>query len=930
MRKKNKSKIIAALAALFIYSFSSAQVPLPLSGTILEEDTSLPVIQAAIQLLSVRDSASVVGTVTDNDGHFTLRANAGDYIVKISCLGFTTEYRNIHLTHSAGGMELSDIRLALDSEVLESAKVTAQAPITSVVADTVVYNPAAMRLSEDAMLEDLLKKIPGLEIQGETIMLQGRPISELLINGEHFFAGNIRAGLQSLSADMIEKIHAYEKESDFARITGIDDGEEVPVLDIKIKKDMLEGWKGNINTGYGTDQRYTARLNANKIKKDYQRTIMAGANNLNGNISMNDASRTQLGGGSGGNNDKREGGFTFTSKSKTFKVNGNVHYNGNHKESTSDSEAEHIVSSGNYFTTSNGESINNGNTPKGDFTLEWNPTSQITILSKPKFNSTISDSFSHTIGGNYMSDPEGLGDEEIRDIIKTSTNNYSNNITRKYSGTADIHLTYRFPKKKGRTISFIAGGTMTSNITDQGTDYYTRYYRYKSNPDSSLSRKMYTGSNSDIRSWFSQISYNEPLGKGFHFQTTLRYDHSRTHNIRDVYDLAESGWSVAGFRRRTTMLASLPSDLAACHQDAFSSDAVFTSGSVYHQMSIRYVRKKFNFTLGEVMRRPVTRLEYYEDGELQTHITPLLTVSPHIRLEFKPKKSKKLSFTYKTSPARPSVYDLMPVSNGTNPLYQHIGNPDLETTTTHTANLQYNRSNIKKQNSLICNATFNLYQNSISNSTIYDPESGGRTVTPMNINGKWNASGSLVYNKTFGDGSFSISEHLSGRYDNNVAYLYNSKLKADEINTATRAMIKESFEGNYRNDWLELTMSLRGEATDEKSLLRPNMNQQPYTLGTGVTALFIFPWKMRLTTTYALTAQRGFAYAEFNRNYHILNLSLSQVGLKKKATFKIEACDVLHQLPNITRSFTSEKRSITQYNGVNSYILARFIYRFNH
>ena len=101
-------------------------------------------------------------------------------------------------------------------------------------------------------------------------------------------------------------------------------------------------------------------------------------------------------------------------------------------------------------------------------------------------------------------------------------------------------------------------------------------------------------------------------------------------------------------------------------------------------MSLRYVRKKFNFTLGEVMRRPVTRLEYYEDGELQTHITPLLTVSPHIRLEFKPKKSKKLSFTYKTSPARPSVYDLMPVSNGTNPLYQHIGNPDLETTTTHT------------------------------------------------------------------------------------------------------------------------------------------------------------------------------------------------------------------------------------------------------
>lgn len=918
------------IAASFIYHFSSAQVPVPVTGVILEEDTSLPVIQAAVQLLSVRDSSSVVGTVTDNNGHFSLRAQAGDYIVKISCLGFATEYRNIHLTPAAAGLEISDVRLALDSEVLESAKVTAQAPITTVVADTVVYNPAAMRLDEDAMLEDLLKKIPGLEINGETITLQGRPISELLINGEHFFAGNIRTGLQSLSADMVEKIHAYEKESDFARITGIDDGEEVPVLDIKIKKDMLEGWKGNINTGYGTDRRYYGRLNANNIKKDRQRTVVAGMRNLNDKISMNNASRTQLGGGSGGENDRREAGFTFTSKGEKFKVNGNVHYDGNHRDAHSESEAEHIVSSGNYFTTSDSQTIANGNTPKGDFQLEWRPTPQITVLSKPKFNFNFSDNFSHSLGGNYLSDPDGLDDAAIKDIIKTNTNNLNKSFTTKYSGTTDLHVTYRFPNKKGRSITYVGGGTLSGSDVDQGTDYYTRYYRYKSNPDSALQRKMYTASDSRNSSWFSQVSYNEPLAKGLNLQATLRYDHSRVHNIRDIYDMGGTEWSVDNFKRRSNMLSILPSDYTEHFREDFSSDAVYKSDVVYFNGNLRYVKKKFNMTAGTVIRRHITTLEYEQDGELQDHVTKLLTVSPNVRLEFKPKKSEKLSFTYKTSPSRPSVYDLMPVSNGTNPLYLHIGNPDLKTATNHTANLQYNHSNIKKQNSLICNATFKLFENTVSNSTIYDPESGGRTVTPMNINGKWSASGSAVYNKTFGDGRFSISEHLSGQYDNNVAYLYNSKLKKDEINKATRAMIKELFEGNYRNDWLELTMTLTAEGTDEKSLLRPNMNQRPYTLGSGATALIIFPWKMRLTTSYALTAQRGFAYEEFNRNYHILNISLSQVGLKKKATFKIEACDVLHQLPNITRSFTSEKRAITTYNGVNSYVLARFIYRFNH
>ena len=243
-------------------------------------------------------------------------------------------------------------------------------------------------------------------------------------------------------------------------------------------------------------------------------------------------------------------------------------------------------------------------------------------------------------------------------------------------------------------------------------------------------------------------------------------------------------------------------------------------------------------------------------------------------------------------------------------------------------NFSYNQSDIQKQSSLIINSGLTAVKNAVSNSTIYDTETGGRTVTPKNIDGRWNATASLVYNKTFGDGTFSISEHLSGAYNNNVAYLYNSTLKEDEVNTATRLMLKQSLDCNFRREWLELTLNLSADGTDERSLLRPQMNQRPYTLRAGLTSLFIFPWRMRLTTTFYTIAQRGYTNASFNRDYYVLNASLSQTLIKKKLTLRVEGNDLLHQLPSMTRNFTSERRSIVTYNGVNSYIVARLVYQF--
>ena len=931
MDKTGHRLILMVVFILMNAMLCAAQNTVRLTGTILENDTSLPLLQAAVQLLSPKDSSTVAGSMTDNDGRFSFRVAPGDYVVKISSLGFIPQYIDLHLTKAIDGTELDVIRLAPDNELLEEAVVRAKTPIVTVSADTLVYNPEAFRLEDDAMLEDLLRKIPGLEIHGETVLLHGRPISELLVNGERFFSGNLRAGLQSLSADMVEKINAYQRESDFARLTGVDDGEEVPVLDIKIKKNALNGWKGTVNSGYGTSSRYTGRINANHIDKKKRNTVIASIRNTSDPISLNNASRNQLGGGAGGDNNRGEAGYTFALRKEKVKLEGNLYYSGNHKRLLSDTQAEHIVSSGSYYTSSDALNLSNSHTPKGGLSMEWKINPKTTLILKPSFSATLSDTYTDSEGGNFASDPAAAADSAaLRSITKTTTDNEQHQFSRRLNYSLYAQIVRRF-EKKGRTfsLSFYSTGTYTG--TDQGSDYRTRYYRIASNPDSLLRRDQYIHSRSSANRWYASFSYNEPLGKKISFQTIILPDYRRSHTVRNVYDLvaADPGWSVTNSPSRRDFLSSLPENYPYSRLDAISSDGLYQFYMLSITTSLRFVYKKVRFTSGLITRPQWTRLSYPEEGEIQVTKVSLCTFAPYINLTYSPKKSNKLSFLYKTTSGIPSVYDLLPVSSGTNPLYVHEGNPNLRPSLTHTVNLSFNKSNIKKQNSLIINSGLTAIKDAVSNSTIYDPETGGRSVTPRNIDGRWTLTASLVYNKTFGDGTFSISEHVSGNYNNNVAYLYNSKLKADEINVANRLMLKQSFDCNFRRDWLELTLNLSGDRTDERSQLRPEMNQQPYTLRAGLSSQIAFPWDMRLTTTFYTIFQRGYTIASFNRNYFVLNATLSQTLIKKKLTLRIEGRDLLRQLPSMTRNFSSDRRAVTTYNGVNSFVIARLVYQFS-
>ena len=942
-------RLLVALLLAFLCLLASAQGGVRrISGRIIEEDTLLPVIQGAVQILNAADSSAINGTMTDQDGRFSIVVGEGDLIVKISMLGFQTKHINIHKAAAGDELALGNQTLAPDSQLLRSSNVSAKAPIATVIADTVVYNPAAFRLAEDAMLEDLLKKIPGLEINGNTVMLHGKRVTQLYVNGKRFFGGDVGNGLKSLPADMVDKVNAYERESDFARLSGIDDGEREPTLDIKIRKDKMKGWHNNLNVGAGTQGRYTARLNANKMEKKNQSTIILRAWNNYGQVDLNTTSRTQIGTGGTGDRHGRQAGYTFARNYKNLELNGHFHYDGNGRDVSYRRRAEYIYPSSHYFTCTNGTEDAYNNALKGDLILEWRPTKQLTVYVKPDFvlnyNKTLSGTFS-----NYLTKDPSLWDidpndyvnfyepgsvipdsDSLKSVRNYSTNNLSDTHTRIAKQQIVAQVTYRSASKRGRSITFRTQDWASINESDQFLSYLTRYYKIKKNYDSLLVKKFYQDGITGFISASGQISYNEPLGKGNHIQATLRTEHRINNTSKDLFNFSQAfpEWLPTGHTWRKDEKAALPAGYSDYLIDQFSYDGRYDYWSTSCILNFRHFKKKFNYTVGVTLKPQQTRLSYTRDGIDYRIEKSIFTVFPNFNLKYRPKKSTQLSLNYSCWANTPSLYDLMPVESGNNPLYVHTGNPDLLPPQVHNATLSFNSSNIRKQNSLIANFGFRLIQDQISTSTVLDPESGVRTTQSVNVDGNWRANGSIVFNQTLRDNRFSFSSHTSGEYQNNVSLLYNTKLKEDETNVASRLMVKEQFDGCYRNDWLELTLRGRGEYTKEHSELRPDMDQEPLLFAAGFESVVTFPWKMRLTSEFTTLFQRGFTYNELNRNYYVLNLGLAQPLFKKKATIRVDAYDILGQLENITRSFSVQNRTITSYNGIDSFVMVRFIYRF--
>ena len=903
----------------------------------MESDSQLPAIAASVQLLSLPDSTQVTGMATTSEGYYRLQARPGKYVLRFSYIGYTTQ--DIPVQVSSTPVRMKEVTLQTDAVLLKEAVVTAQAPQVQVVEDTIQFNSSAYRTPQGAVLQDLVEKLPGAEVdESGNVKINGKDISKVMVNGEEFFGGDVSTALKNLPVEMIDKLKTYDKKSDLARITGIDDGEEETVLDLTVKKEMNTGWFGNVDGAIGTKDRYSARGMINYFRGSTQVSLIGSMNNVNDQ---------GFSGGGGGPRWNRNNGLTtkkwvglnFFTKNEKIELGGSARYNYTGNDVSSIGSTEDFLTSGNSFSNSNSQARNNSKDFHADFRMEWKPDTMTNIIFRPNVSFSKTDNLSSSESGTFNSDPYSLVDEPndylnlekimMDDPLEDIRVNAINSGTLTDGKDLSVNGTLQVNRKlnsTGRNLTFRGRFSYGDNVNKQYTESETHYFQllnYLQTGDSILIRNQYIHTPTKDFNYRAQLTYSEPIAKNTFLQFSYQFQYMYSESDRRTYDLYNNGlynWGIGD---------PLPDNYESSEVDSLGRYAEYRYYNHDASVALRFIREKWQLSAGMSFQPQHTVLSYKRGDYMVDTARNVFNFAPNIDFRYRFSKVSQLRFFYRGRSSQPSMENLLPITDNSNPQNIRVGNPGLKPSFSHNLRLFYNTYDAKKQRGIFSHASFQATQNSISNSRVYNEATGGWTTTPKNINGNWNLFGMFGFNTALKDKRFNISTFTNVMYQNNVGYLTDTQTRVEQKNTTTNLNLNERLRASFRNDWLEVGLNGTVGYTIERDRLTPSNNQKPYTFSYGGFTNITAPWNMSLSTNLSNQSRRGYRDNSMNRNELIWNAQISQTFLKGDATLSLEFYDILHQQSNITRSLTSSGRSVYEYNGINSYCMLRFIYRLN-
>lgn len=899
-----RTKLYTLLQLIFLILFtlnSKAQnTNSTIRGTINDKETGTAVEFAAVQLLLLPDSVQVGGVASDKNGSFSLPLKrTGNYCLKVSYMG----YKTIEIPFScesvtSGDIIMNNLKMETDAIMLGEAIVTAEAPPVQVEEDTVVYNAAAYKVTEGAVLEELIEKLPGAEIDDDgKIKINGKELKKLMVNGKEFFGGDLKTGLQNLPVEMIEQLKTYDKESDMERMTGIDDGNDEVVLDVRFKKGKNRGWFGNIDAGGGTEKRYSGKAMVNKFSDETQYSLIASANNVSGK-NFSSAARANWR-TNRGIVETQNIGLNVALNREKYEFGGNIDFSRNNNDVNGVISSERFYTNKSTYSNSSNNTLSNNISLRGNFRIEYMPNDKTTLLIRPNI--------SYNNGNESQSNrSHTFGDFEYTDSINFNiSDNYSESVRKNMSISA---LLSRKIGDTGRNIGFRIGAGYNESGNDRWRDNDTHYYKITDSygNDSVNYRSQFITNASINRNYSSQITYSEPVyGIGL-FQMSYQFLYKRSESDKSTFD-----------RIKDVELDSLGK---SAQYDYFNHDISLT---------FKVVRAKYTLSVGGTVQPQRSVLSYEKGSQFIDTVRNVLNFAPKIDFRYRFSKTSQIKFNYHGKSSQPGMESLLPVVDNSNPLNIRQGNPGLAPSFTHNVRLNMNTYNKTNQQSVIINGSLNMVQNSISNLTQYNEETGGRTTMPVNTNGDWNGNISLGFNTALRNKKFTIHVKTTASYRNNVGYIYDSKEHKSLKNTIKETKLGGELSGAYRNSNIEISLNSAINYSFEKDEQRPFNNQEPYNFSYGASFTAFLPWSINVTTGMVNQCRRGYSDSDFNRDEFLWNAKLSKSFLSGSAVVSIEAYDILQQKSNIVRNISSTIRTIGEYNGINSYVMAHFVYRFN-
>jgi len=916
-----------------------------ISGMVID-DAQDPIPQTTVKLLKT-DSTLVKGALTNMEGKFKIATQqTGEFILQVTCVGFKPYTKRVKVAEK--DVALGNIAMEPDAIMLKGATVTGHAAKVMLKADTFIYNAAAFRTPEGSVVEELVRRLPGAEVSDDgSIKINGKQVKKILVDGKEFMTGDTKTAMKNLPTNIIDRIRAYDKQSDMARVSGIEDGEEETVLDFGIKAGMNKGVMVNADLAAGTKNRYAGRIFGGVMKDDLKVFLMSNANNTNDQGFPGGGGGGRFGGGRQGLNAMKMTGLNLNyEKTNKLTIDGSIRWNHSDGDTYSKSATESFYSgTTTSFSNSKSQNFSRSNQWNGQMRLEWQPDTMTNIMFRPNFSYNSNDGTNWSTSATFDQNPYDYSDDPLSEVVKLARDygivkNYNLSDGVNYSDSKSLRGMLQYNRRlnnRGRNITLQVNANWGEGTSKSMSNNYIYLF---TTPDTTITNR-YNLTPQDNWGYSLRANYSEPIANRVYLQFGYRYQYSYTKSDRKTYSLYGVDYSgiEPQYRNFNVYLDPLPLPLDDYEDQTLSRYSNYKNYTHTAEVTLRVVRPTYNLNVGfQVVPQKshfvqdYTKLLNGVTTRLRADTTRTVTnFSPTLDFRWKKSQTGQLRVTYRANTQQPSISNLLDVYDDSNPLRITTGNPGLKPSFTQNINLFYNDYFTNHQRAVMTFVNFSTTSNSVSNKTTYNTETGGTITRPENIDGNWNGNLGFMFNTAIDSAAFfNVNTYTNLSYNHNVGFVSVNNM-ADSQKSVTKALgVGERLSASYRNDWFEFELNGSLNYTYRRSELQSNNNldtwQFSYGAMTGVTA----PWGMQLTTNINMQSRRGYSDESMNTNELIWNAQLSQSFLKGNAlTLSLQFYDILQQQSTVSSILNAMQRSDTEYNAITSYAMVHVIYRLN-
>ncbi|CAN5149616.1 TonB-dependent receptor [soil metagenome] len=914
------------LIAMLIFSFTvSFAQKTTVSGRVYDSVINKALAYTTVSLVKANDSTLVTFTRADAAGVFKLNAiEKGKYLVSTSYVGYLPVWKAIEVSGVNGIENIGDINM---QDITSAGDVTVNAKRAPVVInnDTLEFNTENFRTQPNAVVEDMLKKMPGVTVDKDgTIKVNGQTVRRVLVNGKEFFTGDVKMATQNLSADAVDKVQVFDKKSDQSEFTGIDDGNSEKTINLKLKKDKNNALFGKVIAGAGTEQRYDAQANVNKFKGNEQLSFLGMSNNTNrqgfqltdvlnftgelsrgmrnggGIVIKTDGGDdnaglpiTGLGQNQHGVANTTAGGVNYNNTWNKGKTDWSSNYLGSdiHLVTNKESNTQNILpgSSFNRFQLSN--SVNDNVQHKLNFILDQKIDSSFSFKITPSLSWQNTNKRSAVSYTSITPDNIKLNDGFSNTTSNADAFNVSNNaLFRK-----------RF-QRKGRTISL--NTSMTYNHSELAGTLLSGNKFYDANGNVNDSAINQTNQRNAITKNFgATLTYTEPLGKRSLFELTTFYNTNIGNSVKKTFDFNNNSG------KHDQLNATLSND--------YNSNYTYSGGG----LNFRTNQKKVNITAGASLQSAELKsINNSNDQSIQQNFTDVL---PTAILQYNISRMKNIRLEYSTSTTQPSLTQLQPVADISDPLNISIGNPQLQRQYNHSIQLNLFAANPVERKNLFSFISFSATSNAIIRSDSIK-QNGTRISSYTNANGTYNIFGNLEYGFPLKKLKSRIEIGCSTTYSKNASFVNGQRNNIDAFSIGPNISYNFSIDNK-----IDIDLTARLSVNNTKYALQQFANNSYVQQNYGIDLTDYFPWGITLHNEFNYILSTGRTDG-FNTHIPLWNASLAKSFLKnKRGEFKFSAFDLLNQNTGITRSSNQGYIVDEKYNVLQRYFLFSLTYSLN-